>query len=82
MSDTQAINTVKDAVLKFHAERFPNDPVFTTRSFHEYVRQFNLGVNDDTVSRTLRNLRKQNKLNYIVLNHVKGLMQFTPVANN
>ena len=76
--------TAAEAVLAFvlyrtHQAQGP-DQAFTADQLRFYVNN-NLakGVSPETANRILRNLRAQNKLNYIVINRAASLYRAVPV---
>jgi hypothetical protein len=85
---TQQLNrvaaTTKDAILDFIGQRLSaaddNGGAFTADQLRFYVNNNVIGgVSPSSADRVLRQLRQENKLNYIVLNRGKSLYRAVPV---
>src|ERR1019366_10827837 len=85
---TQQLNrvaaTTKEAILEFIGQRL-NDTnshgAFTADQLRFYVNNsVTGGVSPSSADRVLRQLRQENKLNYIVLNRGKSLYRAVPIV--
>lgn len=53
---------------------------FTANELRQYVQHHNFGTAPASADRVMRNLRKQGKINYAVVNRSKSLYQAIPLA--
>src|ERR1035437_5023990 len=79
-----AVPTTKDAILAFIKQRLAdteNNGAFTADQLRFYVQNNVTGGGSPSSSdRVLRQLRQENKLNYIVLNRGKSLYRAVPIT--
>ena len=79
---TRVAATTKDAILDFIKQRLAdteNNGAFTADQLRFYVNNnMEKAVSPSTADRVLRNLRKQNLVNYVVLNRGKSLYRAMP----
>jgi hypothetical protein len=76
--------TASEAILAFYKERVgqPGEgSAFTADQLRFFVNNnVSGGVSPSTADRVLRNLRQQNKLDYVVLNRSKSLYRAVPIG--
>lgn len=68
-------------IIEFIGKRLnTTDRLFTATELRQYVNRSNFGTAPASADRVLRNLRKQNKVNYAVVNRAKSLYMALPLG--
>jgi 1,6-anhydro-N-acetylmuramate kinase len=58
---------------------YPSGARFTATELRQYVQHHNFGTAPSSADRVMRNLRKQGKINYALVNRAKSLYQAIPL---